>query len=155
MLPLRTNKTPKQTAANDVQMQKQDMPTICEEFWLAPRIAMFITDGIRPPIPQPLPIDPKYSAGNNPRTAVVAPCLFCCKIKNHIDHQFSNMNIKLEEVRSNIFQLKFIYIPWKTALNTLRIAIATIFTSRNVFCHPSLSRKDKMVIRAKMIITPI
>ena len=116
---------------------------------------MFITDGIRPPIPQPLPIDPKYSAGNNPSTAVVAPYLFCFKNKNHIEHQLSKMNIKLKKFMSNIFNLEFIYIPWKTALNTLRTAIATIFTSRNVFCHPSLSRQDKMVIMAKMIITPI
>ena len=34
---------------------------------------MFIIDGMSPPMPHPLPIVPRYSAGNMPSTAVVEP----------------------------------------------------------------------------------
>ena len=67
------NKNTKPNAASAVHMQKQEIPTSWAEFLLAPIIAMFITDGISPPIPQPLPIVPRYSAGNMPSTAVTAP----------------------------------------------------------------------------------
>ena len=67
------NKSPKQHNPNAVHMQKHETPTTLAEFLLAPMIAMFIIDGMRPPIPHPLPIVPRYSAGNMPSTAVALP----------------------------------------------------------------------------------
>ena len=54
-------------------MQKHVTPTMVEEFLLTPRIATLIRDGIRPPIPAPLPMVPIYSDGNIPNTAVALP----------------------------------------------------------------------------------
>ena len=54
-------------------MQKHATPTTLAEFLLAPIIAIFKIEGISPPMPIPLPIVPRYSAGNMPNTAVALP----------------------------------------------------------------------------------
>ena len=54
-------------------MQKHAIPTTVEESLLRPSIATLIREGIRPPIPAPLPMVPIYSGGNIPNTAVALP----------------------------------------------------------------------------------
>ena len=78
-------------------MQKQETPTTLAEFLLAPMIAIFIIEGKRPPIPHPLPIVPRYSAGNMPSTAVALPKI--CEYKNNFQIYFTTYYfIKMEEL---------------------------------------------------------
>ena len=65
--------SPMQERCNIVHMQKHVTPTTLAEFVLTPIIATLIIDGIRPPIPYPLIIMPRYSTGNIPNRAVVLP----------------------------------------------------------------------------------
>ena len=67
------NISPKRDKANTVHIQKHVTPTTLPEFLLTPIIPILIIDGIRPPMPIPLPMVPRYSAGNMPSTAVTLP----------------------------------------------------------------------------------
>ena len=73
------NISPKHNSASAVHIQKHATPTTLAEFLLAPIIAILIIEGIRPPIPHPLPKVPRYSAGNKPSTAVALPKI--CKFQ--------------------------------------------------------------------------
>ena len=59
--------------SSTVHMQKHAIPTTLADPLPTPIIAILIIDGIRPPMPHPLPIMPRYSAGNMPSTAVALP----------------------------------------------------------------------------------
>ena len=68
-------------------MRKQTNPTVWEEFLLAPMIPTLISEGIKPPMADPLDMVPRYFSGKDPKIAAVPPV----KTRQFIINKLSNL----------------------------------------------------------------